>query len=60
MVFMDKYEHQEKKIEELESELFSKHAEVQELKQTLHMIEMRNEGIEYIDELPEGDLPWNY
>lgn len=55
---MELYVRQENKIDELEEELFNKHAENQELKQTLHMIQARNEGIEYIDELPESDIPW--
>lgn len=51
-------ERQESEIATLEEENFSQHAEIQELKQTLTMIQARNEGIKYIDELPEGELPW--
>ena len=56
---MELYVRQERKIDQLEQEAFQRHGELQELKQTMHMIQMRNEGIEYIDELPEGDLPWS-
>lgn len=41
----------EKRINELEEENFHQHGEIQELKQTLYMIEMRNEGKKYIDEI---------
>lgn len=43
------------KIKELEDIRFEQHAEIQELKQTLHLIEMRNEGMEYIDELKDEE-----
>lgn len=56
---MELYVRQERRIDKLEEELFHAHGENQELKQTLHMIQSRNEGIEYIDEIPDGDLPWN-
>lgn len=55
---MELFSSQEKEIDDLEEEILSIHAENQELKQTLHMIQMRNEGIEYIDELTETELPW--
>ena len=41
----------EKRINELEEENFHQHGEIQELKQTPYMIEMRNEGKKYIDEI---------
>lgn len=45
---MIKYEYV---IEELKEENNIKYEEIQELKQTLYMIEMRNEGIMYIEEI---------
>lgn len=35
----------------LQEETWQQHGEIQELKQTLHMIEMMNEGKMYIDEM---------
>lgn len=52
------YTYQEEIIVQKEEEIKNQSADIQELKQTLHMIQARNEGIKYIDELPEGELPW--
>lgn len=45
---VSKYSHT---VNELKEENFQQQGEIQELKQTIHMIQMMNEGKKYIDEI---------